>query len=70
MFTSISTWILKPYISFQFKKSSIKKLYNYSRVRRNKVKKDQIRERLIEQRKTESFKMAMDDTDRFANELS
>jgi len=34
MFTNCSTWLLKPYISFQFRKSSIKKLYQYHRTRK------------------------------------
>ena len=37
MFTNLSTWILKPYISFQFRKSSIKKLYKYNRTKRKNI---------------------------------
>ena len=33
MFTSLSLWILKPYIAYQFGKSSIKKLYKHSKVK-------------------------------------
>lgn len=36
MFTSCSTWLLKPYIAYQYGKSSIKKLYKYTRTRRHK----------------------------------
>ena len=34
MFTNLSTWVLKKYISFQFMKSGIKKLYKYSRTKK------------------------------------
>ena len=34
MFTSISNWLLKKYMGFQFRKSAIKKLYTYQRVRK------------------------------------
>ena len=37
MFTSISTWMLKKYLGFQFRKSAIKKLYSYQRVRKADV---------------------------------
>lgn len=36
MFTSLSTWVLRPYISFQYSKSGVKKLYKYSRTKRRK----------------------------------
>lgn len=36
MFTSLASWLLRPYVSFQYNKSSIKKLYKYSRTKRRK----------------------------------
>ena len=33
MFTGLSLWVLKPYIAYQFGKSSIKKLYKHSKVK-------------------------------------
>ena len=39
MFTSLSTWLLRPYISYQYGKSGIKKLYKYNRIKRRKKSK-------------------------------
>jgi len=36
MFTSLITWILRSYVSFQYQKSTIKKLYHYSRIKSTK----------------------------------
>ena len=36
MFTSLTTWLLRPYIGFQYSKSGVKKLYKYSRTKRRK----------------------------------
>ena len=34
MMTSLCTWMLKKYLGFQFRKSAIKKLYTYNRVKK------------------------------------
>jgi hypothetical protein len=43
MFTNLSGWLLKPYAAYQFRKSSIKKLYKYNRVK--KQKKDSVKKK-------------------------
>ena len=35
MFTNCGGWLIKTYLGFQFRKSAIKKLYTYQRVKKN-----------------------------------
>jgi hypothetical protein len=50
MMTGVSTWLLKKYIGFQLNKKAVTKIYNYSRIKQKKVKKEQAEQGLTDVR--------------------
>lgn len=62
MFTSVTSWLLRPYIAFQYGKSSVKKLYKYNRTKKkSKVvsQDDNKQTTLVNLQESESIKQSL-----------